>query len=101
MADVSGLIVSGVNFNFFCFVHNHGFRFLQIWCPIVFASSGHRVLLEFGHHDTLSYKVIKNVQHCLTSRQQQRAREREGERERERRERGRGTDRERESFTRV
>ena len=65
-AVVPGLIVSDVNFNFSCFVHNHGFCFLQVWCPTVFASSGHRVLLNFGLQDTLWVCPItcsKNVQH--------------------------------------
>ena len=49
--------------NFSCFVHNHGICFLQVWCPAVFASSGHRVRLKFGLQDTLSCKVIKK---CAT-----------------------------------
>ena len=66
MAAVSGLIVSGVNFNFFCFVHNCGFCFLQVWCPTVFASSGHRILLKFESPGHFEYKMIKkNVQQWL------------------------------------
>ena len=63
MAAVPGLIISDVNFNFSCFLHNSQFCFLQVWCPTgptVFASSGHCVLLKFGLQDTLSHKVIKN-----------------------------------------
>ena len=67
-AAVPGPIVSYVNFTFSCFVHNHRFCFLQDWCPTVFASSGHRVLLEFGLQDTLSCKLIKKcatlAMHC-------------------------------------
>ena len=48
----------------FPLVHNHEFCFLQVWCPTVFASLGHRVQLKFGIQDTLSYKVLKKVQHC-------------------------------------
>ena len=62
-AAVSGIIVSDVNFNFSCFVHNSGFCFLQVWCPTVFVSSGHHVLLNFGIQDTLSYNVLKQ---CAT-----------------------------------
>ena len=29
-----------VNFKISCFVHNHGFFLLQVWCPTVFAWSG-------------------------------------------------------------
>ena len=47
-AAVPGLTVSDLNFNFSCFVHNHGSCFLRVWCPTVFASSGHCVLLKFG-----------------------------------------------------
>ena len=63
MPAILGLIVRDVNFNFSCFVHNHEFCFLQVWCPAVFASSGHRVLLKLGLQDTLSYKVLKK---CAT-----------------------------------
>ena len=56
-AAVPGLIVSDVNFNFSCFVHNHRICFLQVWCPTAFASSGHRVILNVGHPDTLSKKL--------------------------------------------
>ena len=52
-AAVPGLTVSDVNFNFSCIVYNNGFRFLQVWCPTVFASSGHRVLLKSGLQDTV------------------------------------------------
>ena len=63
-AAVPGLmIVSGVNFTFSCFVHKHRFCFLRVWCSTDFASSGHPVLLKFGLQDTLSLKVLKNVQH--------------------------------------
>ena len=62
-AAVSWLIVSDVNFNFSCFGHNHGFCFLQVWRPTVFASTKRCVLLKFGLQDTLSYKVIKT---CAT-----------------------------------
>ena len=65
-AAVSGLTVSDVNFNFSFFGHNHGFCFLQVWCPTVFASSGQYVLLKFGPQDTLSYKVLKHK--CNTVR---------------------------------
>ena len=64
-ATVPGLIVtlslfvSDVNFNFYFFLHNRGFCFLQVWCPTGFASLGQRVLLKFGLQDTLSYKVMK------------------------------------------
>ncbi len=34
-----------------------------IWCPLVFASSEHLVLLKFGLQDTLSYKML---QKCAT-----------------------------------
>ena len=63
MTAVSGLIISDVNFNFSCFIHNHIYCFLQVWCPVVFASSGQCILLKFGLQDTLSFKVLKNVQH--------------------------------------
>ena len=53
-AAVPGLTVSDVNFNISCLVHNR-FRFLQVWCPTDFASSGHGVLLNFGPRDSLSY----------------------------------------------
>ena len=43
----------------FLFVHNHGFCFLQVRCPTVFASSGHCGLLKFGLQDTSPYKVIR------------------------------------------
>ena len=59
-AAVPGLIVSDVNFNFSCFVHNNRFCFLQVWCSTAFASSGHNVLLKLGLQDTVSYKVTKN-----------------------------------------
>ena len=45
-AAIPGLIVSELNFNFSCYVHNHGFCFLQDWRPTVPASSGHHVLLK-------------------------------------------------------
>ena len=48
-------------FNTSCYVHNHGFCYRQVLCPIVFASSGHCVLLQFGLQDTLSYKVLKKM----------------------------------------
>ena len=64
-AAVLGLSLSDVNFNISCFVHNNGFCFLQVWCPTVSASSGHRVPLNFGLHDTLSTRCSKNVQHWL------------------------------------
>ena len=60
-AAVPGLAVSDVNFNFSSFVHNHGFCFLQVWCPTVFVSSGHRVLLNVGLWDTLFYYVLKKL----------------------------------------
>ena len=41
MAAVQGLIVSDMNLNFSCFVHNNRFCFLQVWCTIVFALLGH------------------------------------------------------------
>ena len=63
---VPGLIVSDVNFSFSWFVHNHGFCFLQVWCPTVFVSSGRRVLFKFGPQDNLSYKVLKKM--CNTDR---------------------------------
>ena len=69
MAAVPGLTVSDVNFNFSCLVHNHGFCFLKVWCPTVYASSGHSVLLTFGLQDTLSHKVIKKM--CNTAAGQQ------------------------------
>ena len=62
-AAVPGLIVSYVKFNFSCFVHNHRFCFLQVWCPTVFASSEHHVLLKSGPQDTSSCKVLKK---CAT-----------------------------------
>ena len=58
-AAVPGLIASDVNFNFSCFVHNHGFCLLQVRCRTAFASSGYHVLLKFGLQDTLSHKVLK------------------------------------------
>ena len=64
-AAVPGLIVSHVNFEVSCSVHNHRFCFQQVWCPPDFASLGHSVLLKFGLQYNLSYKVIKKkVQHC-------------------------------------
>ena len=56
-AAVLGLSLSDVNFNISCFVHNNGFCFLQVWCPAVFASSGHLVLSNVGLQNTLSYQV--------------------------------------------
>ena len=41
------------------FAHSHGSCFLQVWCPIVFVSSGHLVLLKIGLQDTLSYKMLQ------------------------------------------
>ena len=68
-AAVPGLIVSDVNFNFSCSVHNHRFCFLEVWCPTVFVSLRH-VLSKFGIQDTLSCKVIKKkVQHCQRCKQ--------------------------------
>ena len=59
-AAVPRLIFSDVNFNFFCFVHNHRFCFLHVLCATVFASSGHHVLLlKFGLQDTLSHNMLK------------------------------------------
>ena len=66
-AAVPGLIISDVNFNFSCFIHNHGLCVLHVWHPIVFASSGHVVQLKFGLQDTLSYKVPTN---CATQQPQ-------------------------------
>ena len=63
-AAVQGLIISDVNFYFSCFVHNHRSCFLPVWCPIVFASLGHHVLLKSDPQDTLSQKMLKNVQCC-------------------------------------
>ena len=63
MAAFLGLVVIDANFNFSCFVHNHGFCFLQVWCHAVFVSSGHHVLLNFGLRDTSSYEVLKK---CAT-----------------------------------
>ena len=68
VAVVLGLIISDVNFNFPCFISNHGMGFMQNFCPAVFckflsygffASSGHRVLSTFGLQDTLSRKMLK------------------------------------------
>ena len=53
--------VSDVDFS--PFVHNHGFCFLQAWCPSVFVLLGHRVLLTFGLQDTLYCRVLKK---CAT-----------------------------------
>lgn len=47
------------------FVHNLGFCFLQVWCPIASESSRHYVLLLFGIHNNLSHKVLKK---CVTLR---------------------------------
>ena len=58
-AAVPGLTDSDVNFNFSCSVHSYGFCFLQVWCPAIFPSWGHRVLLKFCLQDTLSYKVME------------------------------------------
>ena len=63
MEAAPGLIVSGVNFNYFCCVHNHRFCLLQVWCPTVFASSVHCVFLKFGLQDILFFKVLKE---CAT-----------------------------------
>ena len=52
-----------VNFNFSCWVDRHRFCFLQVWCPVVFASSGQRVLLKFVLQDILSHKML---QKCAT-----------------------------------
>ena len=61
-AAVPRLIVGDANFNFFSyFVHSHGFRFLEVWCLTVFASSGHHVLLKSGLQDTLSFKLLKKM----------------------------------------
>ena len=49
--------------NFSSSINNHGFCFLQAWCPTVFTSSGHHVLLKFGPQDILSNKVLKK---CAT-----------------------------------
>ena len=65
MAAVPGLIVSNVNCNFSCFVHNHGFCFLQVWCFAVFASLERGILFKFDLQDTLSYKMLKK---CVTMR---------------------------------
>ena len=62
-AAVPGLIISDVNFNFSCFVLNHGFCFLQVWCPAVFASSGHCVLLKWNSGHFVIQGDKKNVQH--------------------------------------
>ena len=62
---VPGLIVSDGNFNISHFVHNR-FCFLQVWCPTVFASSGHPVPLNFGLKNTLSYCMLKKM--CNTAR---------------------------------
>ena len=63
VAAVSGLIINDVNINFSCFVHNHGFCFLQVWSPVVTASSGRSLLSRYGLLDTLSYEVLKK---CAT-----------------------------------
>ena len=60
---VPGLTVSDVNLNFSSIVHKRKFVFLQVWCPTVFESPGHRVLLKFCLQDTLSYTVFKK---CAT-----------------------------------
>ena len=61
-AVVPGLIVSDVNFNFSCFIHNNGF---------VFCKSG--VLLLLHHRDTVSCSILVSrtlsynvVQKCAT-----------------------------------
>ena len=65
MAAVPGPTVGDVNFCFPCFVHIHGYCFLQFWCPTVFISPGPCILLKFSRHDTLSYDVLKKkVLHC-------------------------------------
>ena len=46
MGAVSRLIVSNVDLNFSCFIHNIGFCFVQVWCP--------GVLLFLRHWDTVS-----------------------------------------------
>ena len=45
-AAVLALIISDTNFNLSCFVHIHGFHFLQVLCPTVFVLLGHHVLLK-------------------------------------------------------
>ena len=62
-AAVPELTVSGVNFNFFLFSHNHEFYYLQTWCPTVPASSGHQIIIKFYLQDILSSKVLKQ---CVT-----------------------------------
>ena len=49
------LTIFVTNINFSSIIHNHRFCSLQVWCPIVFASSGHHVLLKFGLQGTLFY----------------------------------------------
>ena len=57
-----GQIISDVNLNFPCSQPQiFFFFFLPIWYPIVFASSGHYALSQFGLQDTLSYKVLKKM----------------------------------------
>ena len=58
--------------NFSCFVHNHGLCFLQVWCPTVFASLGHRVLWTFGLKDTLSKKDPTKMCNTASSSSNQR-----------------------------
>ena len=63
-AAIPGLTVKDVNFNFSCFVHNR-FCFLQVWCPTVFASSGHLCPVNFwfpGHF--VLFSAQKTVQQC-------------------------------------
>ena len=56
-----GLIISNMNFNISCIVHKHRFCFLQVWCPTVFASSGH-VSQNCCLQDILSCKVLKKCE---------------------------------------
>ena len=72
-AAVLRLIDSYVNFDFSCSLSvmwTSPFPVLftmKVWCPTVFASLEHHVLLKFGLQNTLSYSIrcSKNVQHCL------------------------------------
>ena len=52
-ATVPGLIVSDVNFNFSCFVHNYVVVVFFFLGGVVFCKSG--VPLFLGHRDTVSY----------------------------------------------
>ena len=60
-AAVSGMITSDVNFTFSWFIHNHGFCFLQVWCPTLFASSGTLCPIKIW---SPGYFVLYGVQKC-------------------------------------